>query len=249
MPRGRLGELTEASERVVDLVLEAGGRTCGNGGLALASRAFVLFEAGAEEEAREVLDVLERHGPVVGAPLYLYTGAELLRPFVGLEASRRRLDELAERDRGGALSAALRLGAELPVRALGGEHERLAAMCEETRALARNGGMPGLACLADWADAVVLAREHGRAGEALERGRAAMDRLAAGGASYTSARLTSDLLALVPDAAGAKALAETTAARLDAMGARASASELRAAIGCATRRPSVRTSPPGRARP
>lgn len=140
---------------------------------------------------------------------------------------RRRGDRPAARRARAAAAgvhrgAVQRLRAEIPVRALIGDRERLDPLLEQARALARPACAPALGCLADWGHGVRLAQD-GREREALALGDAACAALAERGERYTAERLLAELLAL---AGAPEALVERTAARLEAMGAFASACAL-----------------------
>jgi hypothetical protein len=225
---GRLGEMEVHTRAVPDLIVEEGGRTCGNGALALAGRALALFEARRADEAEEVLDVVERHAPNAGPPLYLYTAAEVVRPFVGLERTRDTLDTLAGRERGGAASTALRLRAELQFCAVAGDDERMATMLDIHAELSSGVGKHDLGHIVRWAHAMGMARS-GDAEEAFTRASIACGAMSTQ-MPYLSGRLLADFLPLVTEVDGARDLAEETVQRLDALGAWASADELRAAF-------------------
>ena len=117
--------------------------------------------------------------------------------------------------------------------ALRGDWERLEPLLARARELAAPAGAPALAWIADWAEGVQLAAA-GREADALELALPACAALDARGEAYTGARLCADLLVRLggPDAA---APAARTAARLEALGAHASAASVRAGIGSAER--------------
>jgi len=117
--------------------------------------------------------------------------------------------------------------------ALLGDWDRLEPLLARARELAVPAGAPALAWIADWAEGVQLAAA-GREAEALELALPACAALDARGEAYTGARLCADLLARLAGPAAA-APAAHTAARLEALGAHASASSVRAAIGAAGR--------------
>ena len=135
----------------------------------------------------------------------------MLRPFVGLERTRARLDDARRRCAGWSTASTTCARAAARRAGRGGDVEPLAA---KARRVAREACAPPLGWIADWADAL-------RAGS-LEGAVAATDALDAYGEHYTAARLMVDALIRMPD----PAVAEATAARLRAMGALASAAEL-----------------------
>jgi len=92
--------------------------------------------------------------------------------------------------------------------------DELDALAGRAREVAREACAPAVGWIADWAQAV--------RGGSLERALAATGALDLYGERYTAARLAADALVRMPDAAAAA----TTAARLERMGARASAAEL-----------------------
>jgi hypothetical protein len=107
-----------------------------------------------------------------------------------------------------------------------GHWDRAGDLVERTRELAGSTCAQALSFVADWADAMRLAAE-GRTEPALAVGGAATAALAVHGERYNAARLTTDLLARLGDAAPAEVIART-AHSLDAMGARTSAAAARA---------------------
>jgi hypothetical protein len=138
-------------------------------------------------------------------------GIELLRPFVHRDRSRRRLAE--GDDLRGLVDGVHQLRVLIQLAALD-EDEPIAPVAERARALGRQACAPALTWMADWAEAV-------RA-RALPQALAAAAALDAYGEHYTAARLEVDALVRMPDVAAAAA----TAARLERMGALASAAEL-----------------------
>jgi hypothetical protein len=207
---GRLDELAVATGEAPDLVEHEGSRTCAMGSLALAGHAVARFEAldtAAGERAAASVEAVGLHR---SDSSFRFRGIEILRPFVGLERTRARLD------RGdpvrGLVDGVHELRALLQLVALeGGDVVPLAA---KARRVAREACAPQLRWIADWAEALSAGT--------LEGVVAATDALAAYGERYTAARLMVDALVRLPD----PATAEATAARLRAMGALASAAEL-----------------------
>ena len=108
--------------------------------------------------------------------------------------------------------------------ALGGDGG-LEDLIAEARALAGPTCAWSLASLADWAEAVELARQ-GASAAALKRAREATSEFEARGERYTAARLMADMLPFL-EGGHAAAAASETAERLDAMGVHASAVEAR----------------------
>ena len=207
---GRLDELAEATSEAPDLVDHEGSRTCAMGSLALAGHAVARFEAldtAAGERAAAGVEAVGLHR---SDSSFRFRGIEVLRPFVGLERTRARLD-YGEEVRG-LVDGVHELRARVQLVVLeGGDVEPIAA---KARRVAREACAPPLRWIADWADALSAG--------SLEGVVAATDALDAYGERYTAARLMVDALILIPD----PAIAEATAARLRAMGALASAAEL-----------------------
>jgi hypothetical protein len=190
--------------------------------VALAGRVLWLHESRNPDAAfaLELMNRLRPHDRSSSITIYDYLIAELLRPVVGIESTRAVLESLPPREHNRA-SLMLYLRALLPVLALPDEHDRtLDARIAEARALARSACAPALRLIADWAQAA--ASRMTDPGGSLERAAAAAAALERYGERYTAARLLAELLPLVEGAA-ASALAEETAVRLTAMGARASA--------------------------
>jgi DNA-binding SARP family transcriptional activator/tetratricopeptide (TPR) repeat protein len=207
---GRFDELADATWEAPDLVEHEGGRTCAMGSLALAGHAVARFEALDAAGGERAASSVEAVGLHRSDSSFRFRGIEVLRPFVGLERTRARL-EGGEPVRG-LVDGVHELRARLQLVALeGGEVQPLAA---KARRVAREACAPPLRCIADWADAVSAGSLDGVV--------AATDALAGYGERYTAARLLVDALTRLPDAT----VAEATAARLRAMGALASAAEL-----------------------
>jgi hypothetical protein len=208
---GRIAELGEATAEAVDLVLEEGERTCAMGSLSVAGYALAHYEALDEAAGARAAGLIEVTGLHRADSSFRYRGIEMLRPFVGLERTRRRLDAADEVR--GLVDGVHHLRASLQLAALE-DDEPLEPLSARARALARDACSPALTWIADWADAV-RARK-------LERALNAIAALDAYGEHYTAARLAVDALVRMPDA---DAAAET-AGRLERMGAFASAAEL-----------------------
>jgi hypothetical protein len=112
--------------------------------------------------------------------------------------------------------------------ALADERDRLDELIADARALAGPACAPSLGWMAEWAEAVKLARS-GAAAESFTKASRATSELEANAERYTAWRLMSDLLPLLRGQLAASAAAEI-ADRLDAMGARASAAEARSVL-------------------
>jgi hypothetical protein len=220
VPPGRFDELLADTERIVGFAEEEGRRICATGLVALAGRALALFEAGREPEARRAVELLERFSTsAVELRTYGHPIAELVRPILGPEATRRLIrPPVSHEDAGGAVS---RLRVLLPVAALSGSDGELARAIADARSLAGPACAPALGRIADWAEAAAHSRG-GRYVEALEAGVAAAAGLAEAGEPYTGDRLLADLLALLPGTVAAPHV-DPVARRLTAMGARQSA--------------------------
>jgi hypothetical protein len=181
------------------------------GSFSLAGYAVARFEAldtAAGERAAANVEAVGLHR---SDSSFRYRGIEVLRPFVGLERTRARID-YGEPVRG-LVDGVHELRVRLQLVALE-DAEDVAPLVEKARRVAREACAPPLAWIADWAEAL-------RAGS-LAGATAATDALAAYGERYTAARLMTDALLRLPD----PELATTTAARLREMGALASAAEL-----------------------
>ena len=211
-PGGGFEELAEATEHACEWALYEGSRTCAMASLAVAGYALTHFEAGDEAAGRRAADLVEVTGMHRADSSFRYRGIELLRPFTGLEHTRRRL-AAADIARG-LVDGVHHLRAALQVAAIDDGDDELDALADRAREVAREACAPAVAWIADWAQAV-------RAGS-LQRALAATGALALYGEHYTAARLEVDALTRMPDAAAAA----TAAARLEQMGARASAAEL-----------------------
>jgi class 3 adenylate cyclase len=222
VPQGELARLREATAKVPALVLEEGGHTCLHGIFALGGRALALFEAGDDAEALRTLQLLDAAGSLEDRTLNaaFCFAAEVLRPFLGIDAAR---DRLASIPAAPDLTARVyRLRAELRLTAVE-DAAHLAQLSEQSRALAGEACAPALVELAEFAEAAQLAAT-GRSTEAIARARTAADSLDQLGERYTAARMLVDLLPmLAPDAR--RQFAAEAVARLTAMGALRSAAE------------------------
>jgi hypothetical protein len=210
-PGGGFDELAEATEQACEWALYEGSRTCAMASLAVAGYALAHFEVGDEAAGRRACDLVEVTGMHRADSSFRYRGIELLRPFTGLDHTRQRL-AAADIARG-LVDGVHHLRAALQLAALTDDDE-LDALADRAREVAREACAPAVGWIADWAQAV-------RA-RSLSRALAATGALDLYGEHYTAARLEVDALVQMPDAAAAA----TTAARLERMGARASAAEL-----------------------
>jgi hypothetical protein len=211
---GRLVELLEANDGIVEQSEAEGERVCATGIAGLAGICLAFHEA-RDPRAAHALALLDALAPTERAlGGWGRSVAEILRPAIGPDATRRRLGTVPGPRH--TLGDVLRLRTELPVYALAGDWQRLEPLVAQARRLAGPACAPALACIADWADAVRT--------ESLVAGQAATERLAALGERYTAARLMADLLPLVD---APRALVEEVAGEHAGMGAHASAAELR----------------------
>jgi DNA-binding SARP family transcriptional activator len=221
-PAGRFEELIDVTTGVADVVREEGGRVCQLGAVALAGRTLALFERGDHAAAMEALELFAAAPPPGGVVRLHYLAIDLLRPVAGLSRTRRAA--AGARRAGTTLAGqvyALRL--DLQVRALLGEWSVLGDLIPKARAIASQACAPMLAWTADWAQAVEEAAS-GDDDRAVSRAVRAAEALEQYGEPYTAARLLADLLPFLGGDLRAH-LAEQTAARLDEIGARASAKQ------------------------
>ena len=224
---GKLMKLLEATALVPELIREDGGRACPFGAMALAGHAVSLYEAENGEAAAAAVELLDSASQGAEGPTLLYRAAEIVRPLTDLKSTRSRLERIA-----GSPDAVPRiheLRAALQLCALADDPDRLHELIAEARALAGPACAPSLGWIADWAEAMKLARSGAAAESFAKASRAASD-LEANAERYTAGRLMTDLLPLLHGQLAASAAAGI-ADRLDAMGARASAAEARAVWG------------------
>jgi class 3 adenylate cyclase len=224
LPPGRLAELREATATAADLVAEEGMHTCFHGLIALAGHALSASEAGDSGAAERALEVYDTTA-VSGTGIQAHRTIEILRPLIGTDEARRRVEQLevGEAARASVQGEVYRLRIELQLSALERDPERLRSFACRARTLALPACAPSLEWIADWGDAVDLA-EHGRTNEAVAKATAAASALEAYGERYLAARLLVDLLPFL-ETGEAIAIAEEVIQRLEAMGARASAAE------------------------
>ena len=142
VPSGALDELRAVTADVPELI---GDGACSTAVVGLAGRVLALHEA-RDPAAAEAIALLERIAPPA-RPLggWGHTVLEMVRPAIGLEAARERLDALEPAHDVAALRAAI------PVRALSGDTGRLRALLDEARAREE----PDLAAFADWGEAAL----------------------------------------------------------------------------------------------
>jgi DNA-binding SARP family transcriptional activator/tetratricopeptide (TPR) repeat protein len=225
VPGGNFEELLDATHGVEELIAEEREHICANALVALATRAVVLHESGQRSAAEAALELFDRVAPP-DRPLVRWGPwiVEMLRAVAGLESTLGRLGHVEVRH--GAGNAVDVLRTELLTRAAAGEWDRAEDLAGQTRALAGSTCAPALGFVADWADAMRLA-DDGHHARALEVGVAATAALAERGERYPAARLMTDLLARLGDAAPPDLVA-LTAQRLQEMGAHSSAAAARA---------------------
>jgi DNA-binding SARP family transcriptional activator/tetratricopeptide (TPR) repeat protein len=221
---GRMPDLLAATVEVADLVREEGARTCPYGALALSRQALARFEAGDTDAAEATFELLLEAAPRRRAAAYLYRAAEALRPFVGIDAIRNLMERLEGLSPLDAADETSRLRWELQLAALGAEGPP-SELVARARGLAKRARAPFLGWIAEWAEAVALARG-GAHEKAAARARAAAAALDAYGEPYAAMRLLVDLLPFLDDQSR-HGLAEETAKRLEQMGAVGSAAEAR----------------------
>jgi class 3 adenylate cyclase len=220
LPPGRLAELREATATAPDLVAEEGMHTCFHGLMALAGQVLSASETGdtgAAKRAREIYNTTA----VSGAGIHGYRTIEILRPLIGADEARRRVEQIEGRE--SVQGEVYRLRVELQLSTLERDWERLQECADSARMLARSACAPYLEWIADWGQAVELA-ERGGARDAIAKARAAASALEAYGERYTAARLLVDLLPFL-EAGAASEIAQDTIQRLEAMGAMGSAAE------------------------
>jgi predicted ATPase len=222
VPTGRFFELGEATNSVLELAQEdaSSSRTCMAAVAAIAGRALWLYESLDSDAARNALDLMTSVRPPPRPRIYEYIVAEVLRPVVGICATRAELESLPP-PADDAASTILYLRVQLPVLALSGTSPLLDTAITEARELARSACAPALGWIADWATAAQVAATDPV--ESLKQALAATTALDRYGETYTAARLLSDFLALPINAAVGAELAEKTAQQLAQMGALASA--------------------------
>jgi hypothetical protein len=228
VPSGRLGELLDATEGVEELIEEERDHICANALVALAARTLALHERGDRVRATGAHELFDDVAPV-SRPLVRWGPwmIEALRDVTGIPESLERLQRVEVRRGSGNAVDVLR--AELLLRALAADWDRVRELAETTRGLASTTCAPALSHVADWTDALRLAAE-GRTAQALEVGGAATAALANHGERYNAERLMADLLAGIGTEAP-PLLVDATSARLDAMGAHASAAAVRTLDG------------------
>ncbi len=224
LPTGRLTELLEATAGVPGLVREEGGHTCGLGSQSLAGYALALFESGDRTAAQRAVEILDQtEVSLQPVPDAHYRVLEVIRPIIGPEGAAQRLEESgAAKDVG---SRVWQLRAALIIHALGGDIATWKTLVAEAQALGASACAPYLRWIAEWGDAVLLAR-NGRPTEARARAGEPLSSLQAFGDRYASTRLMVELLPFLDQAEAASAAHEILP-HLDEMGAQASFEEAR----------------------
>jgi hypothetical protein len=222
---GKLNRLVEATAHVPALIREDGGRVCPFGAMALAGHAVSLYEAENGAAVAPAVDLLDSASPGAEGPAMLYRAAEIIRPLTDLDSTRARLARIAASP--DAVPRIYELRAALQLSALADDRDRLDELIAEARALAGPACAPALGWIAEWAEAVKLARS-GATAESLTKATRAASELEANAERYTAARLMTDLLPVLEGPPAVNAAAGI-ADRLDAMGAHASAAEALAA--------------------
>jgi DNA-binding SARP family transcriptional activator len=220
IPSGRFEELRTLTDEVGELARNEGQRLCQTAALAVAGRALVLHEAGEDEAAAALLALIEDLAFVERPSTYPYIAAELLWRLVPAARTRTLLDSAGRHRGAGVRLVCLRV--QLPLAAFSEPPAQVRALVAEAAELAQRAAAPSLTWIAQWAEAVLLARA-GHSAQAVRQGRKAMRELTGYGERYTAARLLLDLLLFT------RTPADEVAGDLAAMGARASASEAQAA--------------------
>jgi AAA ATPase-like protein len=220
LPPGRFAELREATATAPDLVAEEGMHTCFHGLTALAGHALSASETGDAGAARQALELYDATA-ASGAGIYAHRTIEILRPLIGADEARRRIEPLEGRET--VQGEVYRLRIELQLSALERDWARFQLFADRARSLAPSACAPYLEWIADWGQALELA-ERGGTHEAIAKARTAASALEAYGERYLAARLLVDLLPFL-DVGEAKQIAEDVIQRLEAMGAMGSAAE------------------------
>jgi hypothetical protein len=225
VPVGRFAELLDATGPVMEYAAAEGERICATGLVGLAARTLAMYEHQGPDKAADALALFEALSPPA-RPLGGWGSwiTEALRGVVAIDESLARVDQVKRGSIHG--DTVDRLRAALQVRALAGQWGAVDELACDARVLAETGGAPELTAMADWAQALRLAQA-GDASRAAALGEAACAALVARGERYTAARMLAELLIRLDDAAP-PGLANTTAQRLEAMGARTTAAAVRA---------------------
>jgi DNA-binding SARP family transcriptional activator len=231
-PTGRFVELGQATNRVLQSALEdAGdGHTCLGAIVGVAGRVLWLHEALQTDASTAALELMHRVRPPDRQSIYDYFIAELLRPVIGIKATKARLQRI-QPDGHDSTASILYLRAWLPVLALSGADEDLDRSIADAQRLTKTACAPALGSIADWATAARLAANDPES--ARMRAQAAAAGLAKHGENYTAARLDLDFALLTEGSVRVKTV-EQIAERFDAMEAHASAALARAGGGAAT---------------
>ncbi|MGH2818400.1 MAG: adenylate/guanylate cyclase domain-containing protein [Actinomycetota bacterium] len=225
LAQGRFPELYESFENLRvqphTFLTDEGGQVCGSGAMALARLAVACFEREDKAGTVEAIELMETgYRGRSGGPSLILTW-DTVRPIVGAEESRRKV--LAYRPQDWPFLRLDRLRSDLQVTAVLDERERFSELAGQAHAKAGPMCAPWLTCIADWGDAMFMARD-ARYHDAAERALDAMARLDRLGQRYRAARLLVDLLPLL-DAKEAHRVAEDVVPRLEEMGAGASAAQ------------------------
>lgn len=215
VPKGMFTELLEASEGLLELVIEDGGRVCDFGGGAVLGRALALFEQGRAQEGVQAVEFFQGALPdIKRIPIVELQVIERVRPFVGLEHAERLLKGV--HDPSAPAHHLYSIRARLPMAVLRADWSEAETLIAEARELAEPCCAPQMLAFADWAESV-------RDG-AVPRAQAA---LAALDEPYTAARLAVDFLGTIPASEGSDFRAATERT-LESMGAQTTLAELRA---------------------
>ena len=157
-PTGRFAELGQATDRVLESALEdAGdGQTCLGAIVGVAGRVLWLHETLQADASAAALELMNRVRPPDRQSIYDYFIAELLRPLLGVETTRTRLQRI-QPDEHDSTASILYLRVWLPVLALSGSEDELDHTAADAQRLAQDSCAPALGWIATWAAAARLA--------------------------------------------------------------------------------------------
>lgn len=222
LAKGDLTAVIDATENLLDLVEEDGGKVCDHGAVAVSARALALTEAG-HENGLALFDDLEAMVSVKAQFTAPIANLERKRPFVPLEVSAAALESIG--DLSFVAQAVARSWLAVPLALRLGATVRLEEEIASARRLESQTGDQTLGALADWAEAAKSAAVG--SSDAAGRVWAALQRLEDLGRAYTAWRLGVDASHVFPTP---PAWAGQLATKLEAGGALRSATELRSLI-------------------
>lgn len=222
LARGDLTAVINATENLLELVDEDGGKLCDHGAVAVSGRALALTEAG-HEDGLVLFDDLESMFSAKAQFTGPIANQERKRPFVPLEESIAVLRSFGEP--AFVTQAVARAWLAVPLALRLGDTGRLEEELASARRLESETDDPTLGALADWADAAksaVASSPDGTHGVWT-----ALQRLEDLGKAYTAWRLGVDAAHML---ASPPPWAVELATKLETGGALRSASELRSLI-------------------